>query len=281
LSLAAAKPAAAIVKKSASKGSSQGTAPAGVDPNANAADLKQDMDDLRGDLRSWGTGVGAAATAILTGLGWTQADRLFPLPPAFWVKAVAIACTVAAVGGSVSLFMRLYTAQRRILIGSDLPIPRHQGLRNSERPEIMRVLDEHARAERAVHLRDLDARASRLDRTAVTLDLEGSAELANAARKESERLGNYVSLALRRAGVYLLERRARDAMSSGRTWVGVLATAFGIAGLFAMANYSQGLRQSPPANKALACLKTVDASGTAAGWEQITLDEACAKLLAP
>ena len=180
-----------------------------------------------------------------------------------WVKVVAIACTVAAVGGSVSLFVRLYTAQRRILIGSDLPLPTKQGLRKDERPTIMRVLDEQARAERAVHLRDVDARASRLDRV------------------EADRLANYVSLALRRAGVYLLENRARIAISGALTWAGVLAAAFGIAGLFAVANYSQGQRQQAPAGKALACLKTVDSSGTAAGWEQITLDEGCAKLLAP
>jgi len=177
--------------------------------------------------------------------------------------------------------MRLYTAQRRILIGSDLPIPKKQGLRKHERPTIMRVLDEQARAERAVHLRDLDARALRLDRTAVMLDLEGHAELAKAARKETDRLENYVALALRRAGVYLLENRARNAIGGGLTWAGVLAAAFGIAGLFAVANYSQGQRQQAPAEKAIACLKTVDSSGTAAGWEQITLDEGCAKLISP
>jgi len=239
------------------------------------------MADLRGDLQRWVKAVGAVATLVLGGLGWTQADRLFPLPPALWVKVVAIVCALAAVGGAVVLFTRLYTAQRRILIGSDLPLRERQGLHKSELPEIKRVLDEQARAERGIHLRDVDARALRLDRIAVTLELEGNADLAKAARSESDRLENYLGVALRRAGVFVLENRARRAMSGKLTWASLLAAAFGIAGLFAMANYSQGQRQQAPADKALACLKTVDSSGTAAGWNQITLDEACAKLVAP
>ncbi|HLY94375.1 MAG TPA: hypothetical protein VKP14_05980 [Gaiellaceae bacterium] len=258
-----------------------GPAPAGVDPNAESKVLAQNFKDLRGDVQRWGAAVGLVATTVLTGVGWTQLNKLFPLPPhVWWIAPVAIASTVAAIGGSAFIFLRLYAAQRRILVGTENPPPSGRGLKRYERRRLEVILDEQARVEEAVHLQDLDARSIRIQRIATRLD-QSSSDLAPFARSESERLQNYVGLALDRSILALLENRTRKAISGVGTWIAFGLAAFGIAGLFAVSNYSDGKRQQTPAEKAIACLKTVDSSGTAAGFEQITLDEGCAKLVSP
>lgn len=256
-----------------------GPAPAGVDPNAESDQLAKDREQLRGDVQKWGAAVGVVATTVLTGVSWTQLNKLFPLPPnAAWVPWVAAMSGVGAVAGSTFIFLRLYAAQRRILIGTECPPPKKRGLKKSERDSLELFLDEQARVEEAVHIQDLDARAYRIQRIATRLK-QSSNDLAGFADDESDRLQTYVGLALDRATMFLLENRTRKATSGLGTWIALFIVAFGIAGLFAVSNYSDGARG--PANKALTCLKTVDSSGSAAGWEQITLDEGCAKLLAP
>ncbi|MHB8468639.1 MAG: hypothetical protein ACYDCH_02625 [Gaiellaceae bacterium] len=264
--------------------SAPGTAPAGVDPNADATALTASFTELRTDVQRWGAGVGAVVTAVLTGLGWTQLDKLFPFPPNVdWISWTAGACAVAAVGGSVFIFMRLYRAQRRILIGSDYPPPRRRGISWFERKNVESILDEQARTERAVHMQDVDARALRLERIAAELELTKN-ELAPAARSEAKRLDEYLTLALKRAALAVLENRARKAISGVLTWVGVLTTAFGIAGLFALANWSQGARDSArkPSSTAaaLACIKEV--GGAAVNpTVRAELSAYCVKLIAP
>lgn len=258
-----------------------GPAPAGVDPNAEVTQLVKWMNDLRGDVQGWGAAVGLVATTVLTGVGWTQLNKLFPLPPdVSWVAPVAVASALGAVGGSAFIFLRLYAAQRRILVGTECPPPRKRGLKKSERENLEKILDEQARAEEAVHIQDLDARSLRLQRIATRLT-QSSNDLAEFVGKESDRLQNYVGLALYRAALALLENRTRKVISGVGTWIAFGLAAFGIAGIFTVANYSEGRRQQGPADKAIACLKTVDASGVIATWELITLQEGCAKLVAP
>lgn len=260
---------------------SAGPAPAGVDPNADVADLKASMQDLRSDLQGWGAAVGLIATTVLTGVSWTQLNKLFPLPTEiWWVAPVAVASALGAVGGSAFILLRLYRAQRRILIGTACPPPKRSGLTWLERKKVEKILDEQARVEEAIHIQDLDARATRIDRIATRLERSKS-DLAVAARAESNRLNHFVGLALRRAALALLENRTRKAISGIGTWVALLAAAFGIAGVFTVANYSQGKQQKGPADKALACLRSVDAGAVIATWELVTLQESCAKLVTP
>lgn len=257
-----------------------GPAPAGVDPNAESSALVQGRKDLRGDVQKWGAAVGLVATTVLGGVSWTQLNKLFPLPPnAAWVAWVAAVSGAGAVGGSSFIFLRLYAAQRRIMVGTEYPPQKKRGLKKSEREALENFLDEQARVEGAVHIADLDARSFRFQRIAMRLK-HSSNDFAEFANDESDRLQRYVGLALDRAINYLLENRTRKAISGVGTWIAFGVAAFGIAGLFAVANYSDGKRQQGPADKAVACLKTV-ASSSAAAAERATLDAGCAKLLAP
>jgi hypothetical protein len=266
-----------------SKDTPPGTAPAGVDPNASTTELKKNLDDLRSDLRRWGAAIGSVATAVLAGIGWTKVDNLFPFPSNVnWIGPVSVACAVAAVGGSVYIFLRLYGAQRRILVGTDHPLPHRCGLWPSERRFAEHALDLQARSEGAVHMADVEARALRYEHVATRLELAGD-ELAKAARTEANRLDTFVALARLRVGLALLEKRSRRAMTGFTTWVALIATAFGIAGLFALSNWSQGERnrvKPSPAVAALSCVERVDGAQLGADL-RAKLDAACAKLVAP
>lgn len=256
-----------------------GGAPPGVDPNASVDELKQNMADLRGDLRRWLAAVGAVASAAMAGLGWTQADKLFPLPGPWGVPFVAAMCAAAIIIGALVIFVRLYSAQRRILVGLE-PIGRDGGLTPAEVTLVEKQFKEQAKTEQALLLRDLQARADRLDRAATRLDVAGN-QLAPKVRQEADRLNTYVGIAQRRVGVLLLEQRARRATSSHWTVAALATAAFGIAGMFATANYASGYRAShapSPAAKATACLDAI-AKSTYKG--NADLQAACVKLIAP
>lgn len=261
-----------------------GPAPAGVDPNADVKTLRDDLTSLRSDLRRWGTAVGTIATALLAGVGWGQRAKLFPLPGPMWVPWVAGLCTLAAVGGSVSIFVRLYRAQSRILMGTEGELPGNPGLSKGEVDLAMLFLARQARMQNALLLRDVDARAQRLDRIATELELTTpTAPLAQAARKEADRLNTYVGVAEYRICVAILERRSRAAISGWSTAAALLVCALGIAGIFATANYSDGVRQAnkPASSKAaLDCLSSVDQAKLGPALTA-KLHAACTKLIAP
>lgn len=198
-----------------------------------------------------------------------------------WVAGL---CTLAAVGGSVYIFVRLYRAQSRILMGTEGELPGNPGLSEREIDLAKLFLARQARMQNAPKLRDVDARAQRLDRIADGLELTNpDAPLARAARREADRLNTYVGVAEYRICVAILERRSRAAISSWSTAAALLVCALGIAGIFATANYSDGIRQEnkPASSKAaLDCLSNVDKANLSPALTA-KLRAACTKLIAP
>ncbi len=224
-----------------------GPAPAGVNPSAGFNTLVASLADIRTNLRQWSAGIGAVATAVLTGVGWTQADRLFPLAGPSWVPWVAGLSAGAALVAAVYVLVSLFAAQTRIIIGNEYELERYKISRNNFRPGekelVKKALADQAAVEEAPRLADVELRAQRLHRIASRLKLRNESELAEVAENESTRLADYVGLAELRVVLMLLERRARN-VTRLMSWtaLAILVSALGVAGLFVAANYSQGAR---------------------------------------
>jgi len=70
---------------------------AAADPGLDVAALAEGMTSVRSQLQTIGTTFGAAVTAVLAGLGYTQLNELFPLPGGKgWVAWIAVAGAVLA-----------------------------------------------------------------------------------------------------------------------------------------------------------------------------------------
>jgi len=234
-------------------------------------------------LRRWGTGIGAVAAATMAGLGWTQADKLFPMPGGWGILLAAVVFTLMLIAGAGALFVRLYYAQRRIMIGLE-PIGRKQGLDQVERKLVRGAFVEQARMQQAKLLFDVQARADRLDRAAVRLAIANAlSPQAKAARTEADRLNVYVGIAQRRVGVAILERRVRLVLGGKITFASLASAALGVAGVFAVSNWASGYRAEhpTPAHKATACIAAVSEAQITDATLAGKLDEACAKLIAP
>ena len=218
-----------------------GTAGGAVDPNADSKQLAEGMAGIRSLLQRTGTAIGAAATAILVGLGWAELHESFPIPENVgWGSKVLLAVSlVAAVVGSAWLAARFFTSQRRILVASDLSKTKDLG---REKKFAQRVLDEHAAEEGAASLHALELRALRFDRVARRLDKPEDDELRKRLTAEAARLCAVVGITLSRAAATVLEARARTVFRSVLTAALLFVAAFGIVGLFVVADYYKGER---------------------------------------
>jgi hypothetical protein len=157
---------------------------------------------------------------------------------------VLIAAAIAALLGSLltgAIFLR---AQRQIVLDSSRTKiedgkSKDPDLNSQEAALANRIKDEHAREEQAQTLRDVELRALRLERLARRLGDEAEAK---ALQAESDRLYWLVSIAISRAATAILEDRSRRAFYNLRTFFAVALAAFGIAGLFSIADYYKGER---------------------------------------
>jgi len=194
-------------------------------------------------LQRTGAALGAAATAVLAGLGYTQLHQIFPVPAnvSGFSQSLLAASLAAAVVGSMWLAGRFLRAQRIILITSDHKKWPRAMLLGQDRKTGIRVLNEHAREEMAGALRDVELRALRLERVARRLTESGD-DRAESITAEADRLYSFVAIALHRAAATILQDRSRRAFSPGFTVVAFLLAAVGIAGAFGFADYYKGQR---------------------------------------
>jgi hypothetical protein len=227
-----------------------GTTAGAVDKSADAKQLDEGMAAMRSLLQRTGVAIGAAATAVIGGLGYQRLHDVFPVPRTVepWLTWVLIGSLIAAVVGSAWLAARFLRAQRRILIKSDLEDSTAKPRRwwfdrraTKEGETVEEVLREHAAEEGAATMHAVERRALRLHRISRrTLDPEQLPSRETVA-KEAERLDEAVSIALHRASAALLEHRSRNAFG-GRTAVPLALAVAGIVGLFALADYYKGER---------------------------------------
>lgn len=244
-----------------------GAAP-GVDRTANAQHLREGMEKIRENLRTFGTAMGALATAVLAGLGWATFHQIFPVPAGkWWVWVSALVLAAASVIGSIYVTGRVFAAQRRIVFApsqisppaSEEPRPKRftrkrfsrwwlgneSGLTTRETAIVKRVLDEHAREEGAESARALETRALRLARIARRRDwIRGktSNDEESPIHMEANRLDDVLATATLRSSLAVLERRSLNVFKGKATAGALLLVATGIIGLFFVADYSKGQR---------------------------------------
>jgi hypothetical protein len=218
----------------------KGTAPGGVDPAADAAALAKANASIRSLLQRTGTALGAAATVLLAGLGWTRLHDILPIPAGECWLWPLLAIT-GAVLGSAWLAAIFFYAQQRILIGTTEES--RQGLRKRDRKIVDRVLSEHSRQELAPKLLDLELRALRLERLARAKE-RADEDQAKGLQAEAERLSALVRISLHRAASTVLEGRSRRAFVRWPTIAALLLGVSGIASTFAIADSYKGKRDA-------------------------------------
>lgn len=288
-------------------------------PSSAASEAKQiaeGMAQIRSHLRYTGAALGAAATLVLGGLGWTQVHDAFPLPPGprefpWWIwpvllgvaiavapwrsgrwmavalagvvtlillavgglvedlrltvsvqlphaLAVALALTsLMGVGGAAWLASRFFGAQRRILLETDPYLV--EDLSREEEDAREHIYDSVANEESARRLLDVEHRALRLERVAARLaaglagaktdtdaqnagDVPPEQALKDVALTEAKRLQERVELGIYRTGLWILERRSKDAFIGKHTKAALVITVLGIVGTFGIADYAEGQR---------------------------------------
>jgi hypothetical protein len=202
------------------------------------------MQAIRDHLRAVASGIGLGLGALLTGLGYTQVHKLFPLPAGHSYLAVAaVLCSVAALVGAAALVGLFYAAQRRIPVSTDVDEATKSGrspngLTRDECSRRNGVFDQDARDEGAETLKALELRAYRLAR----IGRRVGGDRGTALIEESDRLLRAVDDALDGGAAAVLERRAEQAFKSTGTWVRVVLTIAGIIGIFGLADWAQGQR---------------------------------------
>lgn len=213
--------------------------------------LRAGLDEIRSHLRRTGAALGAAATAVLGGLGYAQLHQLFPLPAdlgSLSVRGVdvsgrvllllgAVAAALAAAGGAAWVAARFFKAQRRILLSSD---GASRGLDTPERRLVENIFGDYAEAAEAESLRALELRGNRLSRIArrlPTTDPRGAGY-----KEEAACIVEVVETAIVESAAEILERRAENVFSGRWTGVPLALTIAGIVGLFGAADFSKGHR---------------------------------------
>jgi hypothetical protein len=214
------------------------------------------MQAIRENLKGYAAALGALAAIVFAGVSLATIDTLFPLPDGLswlWIPAVALA--LLGVGGVGWLTSALFAAQRRIVFkpsslspskGQPKPPSKEQrGLRSGEQKAVGAVLDEHAAEEGMSSALALELRALRLARVARRLEGEASEPgkgAASLAQAESDRLNGVLTTAILRAALSVIEARAARVFG----WVtkaALAATAIGVIGVVAIAQYAQGERE--------------------------------------
>jgi len=199
------------------------------------------MDGIRSLLQRTGAALGAAATAVIGGLGYAQLHNIFPIPKNVgWAAKLSLPLFfVAAVGGAIWLAAIFMLAQRRILIETDASDDLEDSPKDIKVAN--RVRNEFASQEQAKTLRDVQMRAVRLANVARALGPTDPAR-ARFVQAESDRLYGVVNLALVKASALILEDRSRRAFKSWRTLFALGFAAAGIIGVFAMSDHFKSQR---------------------------------------
>jgi hypothetical protein len=212
---------------------------AGVDPWANPQWIVDVMSGMRKLLQRTGTVLGAAATALLAGLGYAQLHNIFPIPKntGWYTVALGVLFLIAAFGGAAWLTAIFFMAQRQILIGTYW----RDDLGGADDKVADRIESEYARQENAASIRDVELRAIRLGAVARALSAAGD-KRAKATNDESVRLWAVVHVALVRTAATVLEERSRRAFRGRQTIAALACSVVGIVGIFALSDYYKGQR---------------------------------------
>ncbi|WP_225755280.1 hypothetical protein [Actinotalea sp. Marseille-Q4924] len=276
--------------KEADEPAAGATAPSPLE--AGIAHNRAQLEKMREHLRTYGSAVGALATAVLAGVGWATLKDIAPVPEGReWLIVVAGVAALAALGGAVLLVGLFFAAQRRIVFDTDT-IPdartpwdatrkeagRSNDLTHREARAARAPLDDLADEELAADVAAVEGRQYRLARTArryaaqaATLEA-GSSERARATARaeqlqaEADRLADAHRAAAVQAAVRVLETRQRQVFDGRQSRILSLVVVAGIVGLFVVADYSRGARALDAAQLACADKLVALAGAELAGY---------------
>lgn len=223
---------------------------------AESTETRAQMEKIRENLRSYGSAVGALATAVLAGVGWVAFANLAPLPYGFeWMWWVVGVLGVVAILAALDLTRLFFSAQRRIVFAPSTVKPAgndsDNDLSTSERALVRGILDQHAGEELAESIAALEYRALRLGRIArSSAERAGNGAAADPgmlarssrASAEAERLDMVVGRASLRAALELLEERSRNVFKGGPTWWRGALVGVCVVGLLGLGEWSEGQR---------------------------------------
>lgn len=221
----------------------KGPAAPGVDRTADVGKLAESITAMRDDLRKFGAALGAGASAVVVGLGWTTLHNIYPVPAAhpFLLGWGAFLLALLAAGAAIYLAAQFFAAQRRIVFKPSDP-QQANGLNAAEKDLVEDVLREHAQEENASDALALELRAMRFGRIARTGSAADARAVA-AAAAESSRLYATLALAEARAALAVLERRSQQLFTwTGRPAQTAAVAVVAVVGLFLLADYSKGER---------------------------------------
>jgi len=222
------------------------------------------MQDLRNDLGAFGKSIGTIATGIITALGYTRFNDIFPFPLGApgWLGPAAVAAALCGLGGTTFLIFRFFFAKRRILIlpPKELSAPWWRG----ERRVIIRMTQPYAESENLPSLDAVEQKRLGLLKTAHAEQPAGATDTAE--WKEAYRLERVVDLALWDASNAVLERRTRGAFGGPVATVAIVLAVGGIGFTFAVADWAKGRRTLPEqrAREAQVCVKQARTTGSTA-----------------
>lgn len=262
-------------------------------------ELSDSMDKMRADLAAFGTSVGGIVVAVITALGYTRFNDIFPFPlgaPGWLGPATAVAAGVG-LGATTFLIFRFFFAKRRILLDPPIPrahpwwqrashwleswvvpvepldqdVPYAPFWRREHRLAIKRT-QPYALAENLKSLKAVEDREIELLKELHRDHPDGATN--ELKWKEAYRLERVVDLALWDASASVLERRTRGAFGGPIATIAIVLAVGGVGFTFATADWAKGRRTLPEqrVREAQVCLKQARTSSTP---DQSALVQAC------
>lgn len=282
-----------------------------VDIAAQADAYSKSMDEMRGDLGAFGKSVGGIAVAVITALGYTRFNDIFPFPlgAPSWLGPSTAAAAACGLGATTFLVFRFFFAKRRITF--DYPEPPYKNdtadpLRTinlrlydffvggkkpgepdpakeptapwwrRERRLILQETQPYAESENFKSLWALDDTRTSLLKALHERYRDGKFPKDEADWAQAYRLGQVADLAVWDASAAILERRTRGAFGGPVATVAIILAVGGIGFTFATADWAKGRRTLPEqrVREAQVCVETAK-SVTTVPVERDALVQAC------
>lgn len=229
-----------------------------IDVAAQADAYDKSMAKIRADLSAFGTSVGGILVAVITALGYTRFNDIFPFPLGApgWLGPSTAAAAACGLGATTFLIFRFFFAKRRITFDYPAP-PKRDGAEpdpakqpvapwwRRERRLIIAETQPYAYAEGFASLWALDEKRKNLLKGLHGRHPDGKFPKDDAEWAQAYRLEQVTDLGVWDASAAILERRARGAFGGPVATVAIFLAVGGIGFTFATADWAKGRRTLP------------------------------------
>ena len=223
-----------------------------VDIASQADAYSKSMDEMRADLGAFGKSVGGIVVAVITALGYTRFNDIFPFPLGApgWLAPSTAAAAACGLGATTFLIFRFFFAKRRITFEYPEPAEKDAAKEPTApwwRPEQRLIIEEtqaYAQGEGFASLWALDNKRTHILKGLHERHPDGIPE-DDADWSRAYRLGQVIDLAVWDASAAVLERRTRGAFGGPIATVAIILAVGGIGFTFATADWAKGRRTVP------------------------------------